>query len=288
MTLEKLRYEIEDGMLSVLATGPQDGERVLMLHGIPTNAYLFRDVMPILADEGYRVLAPFMPGYGDTRLSGSADYSLSAVADRYAAWLEVERLGPIWLVGHDLGMVVSQMLTIRYPQYINYLTIGNGPIGDSFPVFAVKLAILLAKLGLVGPLASLGILPDPYMKREVRRGFGDKSSITNDILETVFWDSKLQSRDGAREFTKHLKHLRNEGLVEVEARLSEISVPTLVVWSENDVFQPVDTIGQRVLKALPEDARLEIVPGAGHFMPIEAPEAYAQKLLEWRRSLAEE
>lgn len=285
MTLEKLTYNIQDGTLSVLATGPQDGERVLMLHGIPSNAYLFQDVMPILANAGYRVMAPFMPGYGETRLSDNADYSLLAVADRYAAWLQEEQLAPVWLVGHDLGMAITQMIAVRYPHLINHLTIGNGPIGNSFPVFAVSLVIGLAKLGLFGPLASLGIIPDPYSNWELRRGFADKSHVTKDILRTVFWDTKVNGRDGVKEFSKHLKHLRNQGLVEVEPRLSEISVPTLVLWSEKDVFQSADDTGQRLLKALPEGTSFEVVPGAGHFMPIEAPEAYAQKLLNWRRSL---
>lgn len=285
MTFEQLTFKIPDGTLSVLATGPQDGERIVLLHGIPTNAYLFRDVMPILAEAGYRVLAPFMPGYGDTRLTNSADYSLSAVADRYAAWLDGERLAPVWLVGHDLGMGVAQMMAVRYPHLINLLSMSNGPVGDSFPVFAVSVVIRLAKLGLFRRLASLGIIPDPYSKWELRRGFGDKSRLTDDLLKTVFWDSKVNDREGIKEFTKHLKHLRNEGLREVEPRLCEITIPTLLLWSENDVFQPASSVGKRALKALPKNTSFEVVPDAGHFMPLEAPAAYAQKLLDWGRSL---
>ncbi len=285
MTFEQLTFKIPDGTLSVLATGSQEGERVVMLHGIPTNAYLFRDVMPVFAEAGFRVMAPFMPGYGSTRLSDGADYSLSAVADRYAAWLDAERIAPVWLVGHDLGMGVAQMMSVRYPHLINLLSMGNGPIGDSFPVFAVRLAIWLAKAGLVAPLASRGIIPDPYMKREVRRGFGDKSRLTDEMLKTVFWDGKVNDREGIKEFSKHLKHLRNEGLREVELRLSEIDVPALLLWSEKDVFQPASSVGQRALKALPKHTRFEVVPDAGHFMPLEAPTEYAQKLLDWRWSL---
>jgi pimeloyl-ACP methyl ester carboxylesterase len=284
-TTERLTYSVQGGTLSVLAAGPQDGERIVLLHGIPANAHLFREVLPILAEAGYRALAPDMPGYGGTRLSDSADYSLSAVADLYAQWLDAERLAPVWLVGHDLGGAVAQFMAVRDPQVIRCLTLGNCPFGDSFPVAAVTLAILAARTRVFAPLVSMGLIPNPYMNREVRRGFRDRTRLTREQWQTVFWDGKVKDAEGRREFARHLKHLRNAESVAIVPQIKLITIPTLVLWSERDRHQPVESSGSRLLAALPEGTPLEVVAGAGHFMPLEAPQDYAHKLITWRASL---
>lgn len=286
-TIRERQFTVKDGTLSVLEAGKENEQRIVLLHGIPANAYLFRDVIPILAEAGYHVLAPHMPGYGNTRLSDSADYSLSAVADLYATWLETENLNPVWLVGHDLGGAVAQMIAVRYPHLLTHLTIGNAPIGDSFPVFAVNTAIFAARAGILPLLVSLKLIPNPYMSHEVRRGFADASRMTQDMWDTIFWANKVQSKEGIKEFTKHLKHLRNDEAVAIVPQLSEIPVPALVLWSDTDLHQAEETIGQKLHAALPEETDYRVVKDAGHFMPIETPEAYANALLNWRQSLAD-
>lgn len=128
MNVERLSFDIADGVLSVLRAGQKDTPSAIFLHGIPTNALLFREVLPIVAGAGFQVFAPDMPGYGKTRLRDSADYSLSAVADRYARWLEAEELAPVWLIGHDLGSAVAQLMAVRYSHLLSHLTLSNSPL----------------------------------------------------------------------------------------------------------------------------------------------------------------
>lgn len=278
-------YYVNDAQLAVLEAGPKGGKPMVLLHGIPANALLFRDVLPILADAGYRVLAPYMPGYGASKRAPDADYSLSAVADLYAQWIEQEGFGPVWLVGHDLGTAVSQMIAVRTPHLLTHLTLSNGPIGNSFPVFAVNVAKVFAQLRLFIPMAAVGLVPNFYMTGQVRKGFGDGAKLTNDMLKSVFWDRKALARDGADEFSKHLRHLRNRENVKIVQQLSSIKVPTLVLWSENDRHQPPDTSGKRLHATLPQGTAFVVVPDAGHFSPLEAPESYALALTTWIRSL---
>ncbi|MGJ3238848.1 MAG: alpha/beta fold hydrolase [Anaerolineae bacterium] len=280
---ERLTFGIPDGVLSVLRAGEIDAPVVLFLHGIPTNALLFREVMPIVAQAGFQVFAPDMPGYGKTRLRDGADYSLSAVADRYAHWLEAEHLAPLWLIGHDLGSAVAQMIAVRHAHLLSHLTLSNSPVGNSFPVFGVRFTQVLAKTGILPLLGSWGLLEDRYTTNQLREGFADPTKLTNDMLHTIFWDDKIREKDAIKEFAKHLKHLRNAESVVIVPQLAQISVPILVLSSALDRFQPGESVGQRLLQALPPDTAYDEVPDAGHFAPIEQPVLYAQALLNWRQ-----
>ncbi len=285
MNIERLSFDVADGVLSVLRAGEKDTTSVVFLHGIPANALLFRDVLPIVAQAGFQVFAPDMPGYGKTRLRDGADYSLSAVADRYAQWLEAEELAPVWLIGHDLGSAVAQLMAVRYSHLLSHLTLSNSPVGDSFPVFAVRFTQVLAKAGVLPLLGSWGLLEDPFTTNQLRRGFANPTRLTNDMLHTIFWDEKIREKDGIKEFVKHLKHLRNAESIGIVPQLAQISIPTLVLSSALDRFQPGELVGRRLLQALSPGTTYEEVPNAGHFAPLEQPTMYAQALLDWYQSL---
>ncbi len=58
---------IDDVRIHYLDEGPKDGEIIYLLHGEPTWSYLFRKMIPVLTDAGYRVIAPDMVGFGKSR-----------------------------------------------------------------------------------------------------------------------------------------------------------------------------------------------------------------------------
>ena len=63
--------QIDAGLLNVgyAEDGPADGPAVILLHGWPYDIYSFVDVAPLLAAKGYRVIVPYLRGYGTTKLS---------------------------------------------------------------------------------------------------------------------------------------------------------------------------------------------------------------------------
>ena len=81
LTISAEQIDLPGGaQLSLLEAGPADGQPLVLLHGIPTSAELWRGIMPKLAAEGFRCLAPNLPGYGMTRLSPDGDYSIFGAA----------------------------------------------------------------------------------------------------------------------------------------------------------------------------------------------------------------
>ncbi len=101
---EPLTVEVPHLRFEALAWGPQDGRLMLCLHGYPDTAWTWRHVGPHFAEQGFRVVAPFMRGYAPTELARDGDYGIGALM--YDAITLHTALGggpDAVLVGHDWG-----------------------------------------------------------------------------------------------------------------------------------------------------------------------------------------
>jgi pimeloyl-ACP methyl ester carboxylesterase len=281
-SIQRNEVRLAGGVLSMLAAGPEGGEPVVLMHGLPSGAELWRDVIGELGALGFRCYAPDLPGYGNTRLPDAADRSIYGAADLITALIDEANLGPVWLVGHDLGGMVAQTIAVRRPDQIERLTLSDCPVEATWPVTPVRLFRALARLRLYAISAALGLVPNPYANLQIRRGFFDPARLSADDRARVFWDSKTSDPRGRTEFQSHLAALDNRQSVAIAQQLGEFRKPTLVVWASHDRFQPWGTVGVR-LRALLPHADADIVVRAGHFVVLEKPEEYLEILLRWRR-----
>jgi len=279
---------VRGARLSYLEAGPPEGEPILLLHGMPASAELWREVIGEVARAGYRALAPDLPGYGATRLEAGGDYSLAGAAALLADWIEAEVSPPsgtpggasVWLVGHDLGGGVAQILVGRRPELVDRLTLTDTVVEDGWPVAPVRLFRGVARLGLYPALAASGLVPNPYARHELAKGFARRERIDGETARRVFWDTKVTDGVGRREFARHLQALDPEQTVEAARHLDRFEGPRLLLWGEKDRFLPVHRDARGLQRFLP-GADLEVLPDAGHFAPLERPRAWARRLLEW-------
>lgn len=282
--------EVAGAKVSYLEAGPRDGVPLVFFHGMPASAELWRDVLGEVAGAagaakvGYRALAPDLPGYGGTRLPRDGDHSLAGAADLLAAWIEAEvspaSETPVWLVGHDLGGAAAQILVGRRPDLIGRLTLGDTVVEDGWPVAPVRLFRGVASLGLYPVLAAAGLIPNPYARYELAKGFARPERLGDEAARRVFWDTKVTEPEGRAAFARHLAALDPEQTVEAARRLHRFQGPCLLLWGEKDRFLPVHRDGEGLRRLLP-GSDLEILPDAGHFAPLERPRAWAGELLAW-------
>jgi pimeloyl-ACP methyl ester carboxylesterase len=91
-----------------LADGPRDGALALLLHGFPDTAWTWRHLLPALAGQGYRAVAPFMRGYAPTAVPADGRYQTGAlVADACALWQALGGRDDAVLIGHDWGAAAA-------------------------------------------------------------------------------------------------------------------------------------------------------------------------------------
>lgn len=113
--------QIDAGVLSVgyAEAGPADGPVVILLHGWPYDIYSFVDVTPLLASAGYRVLVPYLRGYGTTRFLAGDTFrngQPAAVAVDVVAFMDALGIDKASLAGFDWGARTANIVAALWPE----------------------------------------------------------------------------------------------------------------------------------------------------------------------------
>ena len=104
--------------------GPRDAAPIVCLHGEPTWGYLYRNIIPTLA-ERHRVLVPDHMGFGKTETPQDREYTLRTHVGNLVGWVEALDLRDITLVMQDWGGPIGVQLTVRHPQRVKRLFLAN-------------------------------------------------------------------------------------------------------------------------------------------------------------------
>lgn len=241
-----------------------EGPTVVLIHGIAGSSTTWRGVLPALA-ERYTVVAPDLLGHGHSA-KPRGDYSLGAYASGIRDLLAVLGEERVTVVGHSLGGGVAMQFSYQFPERVERLVlVASGGLGKE--VSPLLKAVTLPGAEYVVPLLLhrrvreagewLGTLP---------RRLGWRP---NDSLAEV-WRSytTLTDRHGQQAFIHTVRSVIDVAGQRVSAHdrlyLAQ-ALPTLIVWGDRDRIIPVSH-AYLAAEAMP-GARLEILEGAGHFLP---------------------
>src|SRR5918993_4397271 len=113
--------QINAGLLNVgyAETGPSDGTPVILLHGWPYDIHSFIDVAPLLASAGYRVIVPYVRGYGTTRFLSSdtlRNGQPSALGVDTIAFMDALKIEQATLAGFDWGARTANIVAALWPE----------------------------------------------------------------------------------------------------------------------------------------------------------------------------
>lgn len=117
--------------VTALAWGPSDGRLALCLHGFPDSAWGWRKFAPLLADRGFRVVAPFSRGYAPTGPAPDGDYHIGALMyDALAVHRELGAPADAVLIGHDWGAFTASAIA-SYPDspFAEHISMAVPPVG---------------------------------------------------------------------------------------------------------------------------------------------------------------
>jgi pimeloyl-ACP methyl ester carboxylesterase len=123
--------KVDAGLLSVgyAEAGPPDGPPVILLHGWPYGIHAFVDVAPVLAAHGFRVIVPYLRGYGSTRFLSSdtmRNGQPAALAMDLIALMDALKLKRAVLAGFDWGARTADIVAALWPQRVNGLVAVSG------------------------------------------------------------------------------------------------------------------------------------------------------------------
>lgn len=238
------------------------GPPLVLLHGLGGSVEDWEYQIPVFAQH-FRVLAPDLRGFGrSTRGRGSA--GLPRLAADVREFLERLGVSRFQLIGHSMGGAVSLQLALEQPQAIERLVIAN-----SVPTFRpetpgqyFEVAYRFVVMGLLGP--------ERLARISAERQFPAPAQAA---LRQRFIERGKRNTRAA--YLGALSSLVRWSVIE---RLKDLHVPVLVLGSESDFFSRAETV--KFAHALPR-GRLQIVPGAHHGLPLEAPEAFNSAVLKF-------
>lgn len=241
------------------------GRPVVFLHGIPTNSYLWRDVVPAVESER-RVLAPDMVGYGNSAMHDGFDRSLRAQEEMIADLLATLDLDTVTLVGHDLGGGVFLRYACHHPERVDRLVLSNSVAYDSWPIQ------LVTDLG----------LPETARETSVEELQGTLDGLFRDTLYGDDHDEEFlegmktpwNSATGVTSVVRNAVATNTSHTTEVDP--ADVTAETLLLWGVEDEFQPIEWAER--LRDDVEDAKLVGLDEASHWVMEDRPERYRKEL----------
>jgi 3-oxoadipate enol-lactonase len=225
-------------------------ERVVLLHSALGDSRLWARQVEVLRGRGYDAVAPDLPGYGDEPMP-TTEFSF---VDRVAELL------PAALVGNSMGGRIALWTALAHPERVSKLVLADAGLPDHDWSQEMR---------------------DYWAREEELWEAGDLDGATQ--LNLDFWLDPAH-HDFVRPQQRRALELQS---VEPEPPirwpdvppLSALAMPTLVIVGDRDK-PDFRAIGERIVAEAP-NARLEIVPAAGHLVAVDQPDAFDRLLLDF-------
>jgi uncharacterized membrane protein YbhN (UPF0104 family)/pimeloyl-ACP methyl ester carboxylesterase len=258
--------------------GTPVAHELVLLHGQPGSADDWREVMARLPARLHAVAAD-RPGYGSSQApAGGFAANAHAVLDD----LDARGVGRAVLAGHSWGGGVALSAATLAPHRVDAVVL----LASVGPGCVTIWDRLLAAPG-AGPLCALAAWQwTPWIARARLARIQRRRGSPPDPSEFVTWQLWAHTGGGRvplwRTFLAEQRALLRE-LGELETALGSVQTPVLLIADPGDRVVPVDT-ACRLVRALP-DARLQLIPGAGHLLPRRAPGPVADAIVAFLAAL---
>ena len=244
--------------LHVRDTGPREGQVLLMLHGFGASLHTWETWAEKLS-ENYRVIRIDLPGSGLSPPDPSGIYTDLRTEQILLALLDQLDVAQVTLIGHSIGGRIAWDMAARNPDRVTRLVLIS-PDGFASPGFDYgKPPEVPASLKLMRY-----ILPRPLLRMSLAPAYADRD-LPGERLTDRYFD--LMRAPGGR--SALLARMQQTVLTDPRPQLRRITVPTLLIWGEQDAMIPISNAAD-YLAALPH-ARLVKLPGIGHLPQEEQP-----------------
>ncbi|HEY5640038.1 MAG TPA: haloalkane dehalogenase [Dehalococcoidia bacterium] len=280
-SFEPKYLEVPDGeggtlRMHYVDEGPADAAPVLLLHGEPSWAYLYRKMIPVITAAGHRAVAPDLIGFGRSdKPAEKSDYTFQRHVDWLKSFIEQLGLTDITLFGQDWGSLIGLRIAAEDPNRFARIAIGNGglPTGDQTPGEAF---LRWQQFSQESPAFDIG---------RIVQG-GTATTLTDEVVAAYaapFPDDSFKA--GARIFPSLVPTKPDDPAAPANRKAWEVlqkwERPFLTTFSDSD---PITKGGERILQAMIPGTKGQphaTIAGGGHFLQEDKGEELARVLVEW-------
>jgi pimeloyl-ACP methyl ester carboxylesterase len=250
---------------------------VVLIHGFTASVYVWKTVAPLLTENGFRVIALDLLGFGYSEKPSWFDYSIQSQARMVSRFMNRIGVGSATIVGSSYGGAVAAMLTLDYPEAVEKLVLVDSVINDDQKSHPILKLISLPGVGeFFAPLiADTKWFVRSRMRNTIARA--NHRLITNERIEAI--RRPLHAADGHRSL---LATSRNWRATRIEQDAHLIKQPTLIIWGEDDTLVPI-TNAHKLHENI-ANSRLIVLKNCGHIPQEECPELFADIVVEFFHS----
>jgi pimeloyl-ACP methyl ester carboxylesterase len=286
--------QINAGLLNVgyAEAGPANGRPIILLHGWPYDIHSYNEVVPILVAKGYRVITPYLRGFGTTRFLSDATFrngQQAALATDVIALMDALKIKKATIGGFDWGARTAVAVAALWPERVNGLVSVSGYI----------VVNLEANLKPLPPTAEYGWWYQYYFATERgKTGYSQNTYEFNKLiwkLASPVWNFDKATYDQTANSFNNPDHVaivihnyRWRQSLEggetkydsLEKRLSarpEINVPAITIGSD---FDGAFADGKAYASKFKGKYEHRILKGIGHNVPQEDPKSFAQAIID--------
>jgi len=255
--------------------GRSDLLPVILLHGLPSQSYSWRHLLPALAEQGTRAIAPDWIGFGFSEKPDKRDfaYTPDAYITALEEFIQALELKHFSLVVQGFLGSVGLQYALRHPEQIANISILNTPIST-----VAKLPWKIKQMGL--PFAGDMMTQDPLLVDRTLEG-GSRYVISEEDLG-VYRKPFLKSSSAGRSLLATIRNLQLQtAMNEIESGLQKWESPLQIIWGKNDPWLPVE-MAEKFVKSAPHTEIITITKGA-HYPQEHCSEIIAQDLLPFLR-----
>jgi pimeloyl-ACP methyl ester carboxylesterase len=287
-TLYNINYRVE---------GPTNGPPILLVHGFGANVNHFRFQFPALVEQGFRVYAVDLLGFGASDKPPNAPYSIELFTELLVDFIQTmssQQTGnQPWIVaGNSIGglcsLNVAQQLSDDKVGGVVLFNCAGGMTGfryEDVPVYFWPLLFFVQKV-VLGPQLGGRFFENFKTRQNVEsilktQGvYGDPTNVDEELLEILLGPSEDENAQDV-----FLRTFAGPAGPTPESILPTLTCPILALWGGADPWTPVDKglhPGSKFGEyATNTDFRLEILPNVGHCPHDEAPEQVHAKMIPW-------
>jgi len=279
---------IDVGSVTLEVTEQGEGEPVVLLHGMPGPSYSWRHQLPALAAAGFRAVAPNLRGYGGSdRPSAVEDYALPKFVEDATGLIAALDAGPAHVVGHDWGAVFAWAIGALAPEAVRSVTAINGPHPTAFFEELLdphdwrqnQMSWYMLLFQFPG-VAEEWLAKDDFANlRHFGFGTAAPGTFSDEEIEVVVGQLR-----GEGALTAALNYYRANVppalLLAAAPELPPVSVPTMVIWGEEDIYLGTGGL-ERSLPYAKGRLRVERLPGVSHWVQEEVPDLVNRLLVEF-------
>jgi 3-oxoadipate enol-lactonase len=251
---------IRTARIAMFSVEAGNGPPVVLIHGLGWDSSLWFPTVAELA-PAHRVIAADTRGHGETD-KPDGPYSITQFAEDWAALLDLLGVRNAVVVGLSQGGMIAQALALTRPDLVGSLVLAATSC-RSHPDSRANMETRIVALAEAGPEAAARVAADSIFSRAWRE------THAQEFARFLHWRCLAP----VAPLTAAMRSVYGYDLSD---ELPRIAVPTLVVAGDADTLIP-PVASQQIATLIPH-AELQLLPGVGHIIPVEAPDAFSHLL----------